>query len=335
MNISKQDERSDGSDGKDNESQHAADTNRHARDEREDVVSELEREIAARDVSSISELQAIADEVSRRRNLRPRDDFCGLSPKQMYHILYFPFASLEIVSFHEDMLVPSEVPAYALVSRLVDACGDKGLKATARGYLPAKFCRDTALTLLGEERYRKVTFGSGVRKELDYRELHVVRLAAQMAGLIRKYRGRFVRTKKCEKILSAQNSGKLYLELLKAYTQKFNWAYSDRYDDLPIIQQSFLFSLFLLHLFGDEFRDVSFYADKFLQAFPSVLDEIRETLYGTKEEEVKHCYLLRTMERFARLFGLIELDRDLSLFIGQSYKIKKSPLLEGLLSFRV
>jgi len=100
-----------------------------------------------------------------------------------------------------------------------------------------------------------------------------------------------------------------------------------------IIQEAFIFSLFLLHRFGDEFRCGSFYADKFLQAFPSVLDEIRYPLHGSKDEKVKRCYLLRTMERFAYLFGLIELDSDSSPFIGRSYKIKKSPLFDELLSF--
>ena len=336
MKIAGQDERSHESDtkDKDNESQHAANANRYASNEREDLMSELKGEIAARDVASISELQTVANEVSRRRNLRPRDDFCGLSSEQMYQILHLPFDSTEIVSFSEDIVVPSESPAHALVSLLVDACGDHGLKATAKGYLPAKFCRDTALALLGEGRCREMTFGSEVRKELDYRELHVVRLAAQMAGLIRKYRGRFLRTKKCEKVLSSPNNGKLYLELLRAYTRKFNWGYSDGYDDLMIIQEAFLFSLFLLHRFGDDFRCASFYADKFLQAFPKVLDEIRYPLYGSKDEEVKRCYSLRTMERFAHLFGLIELDSDSSPFIGRSYKIKKSSLFDELLSFR-
>ena len=335
MKISGQDQHPHGSDSMNSEPGSDANADRCASNERADLLAELKGEITARDIASISELQAVADEVFRRRNLRSRDNFCGLSSEQMHHILHLPFDSAGIVSFSEDTVIPSDVSAHALVSLLVDACGDQGLKATAKGYLPAKFCRDTALAVLGEEGCRYMMFGSEVRKELDYRELHVVRLATQMGGLIRKYRGRFLRTKKGEKALSSPNNGKLYFELLKAYTGKFNWGYSDRYPDLMMIQEAFLFSLFLLHRYGDESRCESFYADKFLQAFPSVVDEIREPLYGSKADEIMRCYAVRTMKRFAHLFGLIELDSDSSVHILRDSQIKKSPLLDQLVSFHV
>ena len=335
MKISGQDQHLHGSDSMNSEPGSDPNADRCASNEHADLLSELKGEIAARGIASISEIQAVANEVSRRRNLRLRDEFCSLSSEQMTHILYAPFGSAETVSFSEDIVIPPEVPAYALVLRLVDACGDQGLKATAKGYLPAKFSRDTALAVLGEEGCRYMMFGSEVRKELDYRELHVVRLATQMAGLIRKYRGRFLRTKKGEKTLSSPNNGKLYFELLKAYTGKFNWGYSDRYPDLMMIQESFLFSLFLLHRYGDESRCESFYADKFLQAFPSVVDEIREPLYGSKADEIMRCYAVRSMKRFAHLFGLIELDNDSTVHILRDSQIKKSPLLDQLVSFHV
>ena len=304
-------------------------------DEHASMIDELRREIEIRDIDSLSELQVVANEVSYRRNLRPRDEFCGLSAEQMGHFLHAPFSSPEMVSFSDSFPNPPEALAFTLVSLLADACGDKGLKATAKGNLPAQFCRDAAIVSLGEEGYKELNFGSEVRKELDYRELHVVRLAAQMAGLIRKYKGRFLRTKKCEKLISAPNSGKLYLELLTGYTRKFNWAYSDRYDELVIIQEAFLFSLFLIHRYGKEFRHPTFYEEKFLQAFPTALDAVGDPVYQSKEEQVGHAYSLRTMERFAHFFGLIELDTDYYRSISRSYKIRKSPLLDQLISFHV
>ena len=170
MNIAGQDQYPHGSDSRNSEPGTEANTGRHVSDEHADLVYELKGEMTARDIASISELQAVADEVSHRRNLRPRDQFCGLSSEQMAHLLYAPFDSAETVGFSEDIVIPSAVPALALVSLLVDACGDQGLKATAKGYLPAKFSRDTALAVLGEEGCRYMMFGSEVRKELDYRE---------------------------------------------------------------------------------------------------------------------------------------------------------------------
>ena len=225
--------------------------------------------------------------------------------------------------------------AFALVSLLADACGGDGLKATAKSYLPAGFCRDTALATLGDVGVKEITFGSQVRKELDFYELHVVRIVAQMAGLIRKYRGRFLRTKKCEKLLSILNHGELYLQMFTAYVRKFNWGYSDGYGDHYLIQEAFLFSLFLVHRFWDEFRSPAFYEEKFLHAFPTVLDEVKDPVYGSKEDQVKNCYSLRTMERFARFFGLIELDTNYPRFVRRNYEMKKSVLFDQLISFRM
>ncbi|MGA2956202.1 MAG: hypothetical protein ABSF48_10830, partial [Thermodesulfobacteriota bacterium] len=59
----------------------------------------------------------------------------------------------------------------------------------------------------------------------------------------------------------------------KAYTLKFNWAYRDGYPQMGIVQNSFLFTLFCLHRFGDETRSGEFYAELFLRAFPMVLGE--------------------------------------------------------------
>ena len=335
MKTAGQDQHPHEHDNKDGRPRPATEAEQHMRDEHADIIAEIRKDIADRDIGSFSGLQALAERVFQRRNLRPRDEFCGLSADQMYRLLHIPFDSTEVVGFSDNFPNPPEAPALALVSLLVDACGDKGLKATAKGYLPARFCREAAIAFWGEEGYKEMTFGSEVRKELDFRELHVVRLVAQMAGLIRKYRGRFLRTKKCEKFLSSPSNGKLYLELFTAYTRKFNWAYNDGYDDLYIIQEAFLFSLFLIHRFGEEFRYSTFYEEKFLQAFPTALDEVSDPLYGSKEEQLKRSYSLRTMKRFAHFFGLIELDSNSSTFISQSYKIKKSPLLDQLLSFHV
>lgn len=335
MKIAGQDHHPHENNNKDNGPQPTIDAEQYMRDEHAEIIAEIRNEIANRDIDSFSGLQALADRVFQRRNSRPRDEFCGLSADQMYRLLHIPPDFSEIAEFSDNFPNPPEAPALALVSLLVDACGDKGLKGTARGYLPALFCREVATVFLEEEGYKQMTFGSEVRKELDFRELHVVRLVAQMAGLIRKYRGRFLRTKKCEKFLSSPSNGKLYLELFTAYTRKFNWAYNDWYDDLYIIQEAFLFSLFLIHRFGNEFRCVTFYEEKFLQAFPAVLDKVSDRLCRSKEEHVRLSYSLRTMKRFARFFGLIELDSNSSMLIRQSYKIKKSTLLDQLLSFHV
>ncbi|MDX2427575.1 MAG: hypothetical protein QNK22_02700, partial [Xanthomonadales bacterium] len=78
----------------------------------------------------------------------------------------------------------------------------------------------------------------GISSEVDLDQLHCTRLTAQFAGLIRKYRGKFVLTRKCRDMLAQKNNGGIYLALFKAYTTQFNWSYRDRYPEAPIVQHS-------------------------------------------------------------------------------------------------
>lgn len=304
-------------------------------DEHAHIMDEIARQIGNRDIDSLSSLEALAESVFQNHNMRPRDEFCGLSADQIADLLHTPFDSVKVASFSDNFPHSPEAPAFSLAMMLVEACGGKGLKATAKGYLPALFCRETAIAYWGDETYKERSFGFEVRKEIDFGELHSVRLVCRMAGLIRKYHGRFLRTKKCEKFLSSSSNGKLYLALFTAYAQKFNWGYNDRYSDFYIIQQAVLFSLFLIHKFGNEFRYPTFYEEKFLQAFPAVLDEVSAMVYITMEEQVRRSYSLRTMIRFANFFGLIELESPLSSGIRQDYRLKKTPLLDQLIVFHV
>jgi hypothetical protein len=311
----------------------AADTEQQGPTGLPDIMAEIKKEIMGREFDSLSEIQAAVDQICQTQNRMQPEAFCGLSPEQMHRFLHFPFDSSDIVRFSDTFQKPPEAPVMTLFSFLADGCGDSGLKATAKGYLPQRFCQDVAIAFWGKEGYEQKTLGSGVRKELDFNDLHVVRLVAEMAGFVRKYRGRFVLTKKCRQLLAAPGNGKLYLELFKAYTRKFNWGYRDAYEEIGIIQQSFLFSLFLLHRFGAEFRGQAFYEDRFLQAFPHVLQEVPEPPYRTKEEYVSACYSLRTMERFALFFGLIERNILSDEILKRRYEIKKRPLLDELVSF--
>lgn len=295
-------------------------------------VEEIRQALAGREFGSFEELQSAVDRMTGGRNRRAIEDFCGLSPEQMFRFLHFPFTSPDIARFADAFPEPSEAPTLILFGLLADGCAGSGLKATANGNLPRAFCQEAALAYWGKEKYEQWTLGHGVRQERDCRELNVIRLISEMAGLLRKYRGRFLLTKKGGTLLAA-GTGKVYLELFKAYAGKFNWGYSDGYGDLVIVQQSFLYSLFLLYRFGTPFRPPAFYEEKFLRAFPGVLREIAEPMYKPKEDYIGHCYTLRTMERFAHFFGLIEIREVSPGLFPREIEIKKSPLLDQLVHF--
>jgi hypothetical protein len=54
---------------------------------------------------------------------------------------------------------------------------------------------------------------------------------------------------------------------------EYNWAYFDIFGEMDIVQDSFLFTLYLLKTFG-KFRSKKFYADKFVSGFSHILEKI-------------------------------------------------------------
>jgi hypothetical protein len=157
---------------------------------------------------------------------------------------------------------------------------------------------------------------------------------AEMAGLVRKYKGRFILSRNCRSLLSQGGVSAIYPRLFQVYAGKFNWAYWAGYRETPFIQQSFLFALFLLNRYGDDWRSADFYEDHFLRAFPRLLDEVEPLSIWTSEQQIRSCFTLRTLVNFAGFLGLAtveEVEGDLPYI--REYRIKKTPLLDKAVLF--
>ena len=237
--------------------------------------------------------------------------------------------------FHRLLSTKASAPAITLFSLLAEAIGQKGVKSTATGNLPRNFCREAAQALWGQEKYRDRTEFGGINTETDFSELHAIRLTATLAGLIRKYRSRFVLTKKCSRMLADHGMEGLYPLLLTAYVRKFNWAYRDGYPELGFIQQSFLFSLYLLFQHGADWQPNTFYEDCFLRAFPMILESGESHPISSPEETVRSCYTWRCLVNFAGFFGLAQVEPKSEDILNREYRIKKQPLLEQAVHFHV
>ena len=299
----------------------------------QDIMAEVERKLEGGEFSSLEEAQAVLGKYMHQKNTAPLADFHGLSSEQMYRILHFPFDSPELVNFSGTIDPAPEAPALKLFSLLAEAIGDKGLKPTAKGNLPQKICREAALSFWGEEKYAERTRYGSIRSEMDFFDMHCLRLVAGLAGLVRKYKGKFILSTQCRKKIAAQGIGGVYPDLFRAYVQKFNWAYAYGYQEIYFIQQAFLFTLFLLKKYGDKSRPQSFYEDIFLEAFPDLLHEIKEVPYQSAEETVRSAYFYRTFDHFAVFFGLAKLQAIPGGEFPTLYKVKKSPLLDHFISF--
>ena len=294
------------------------------------LMAEIRQIMLDKEFGSLEEVQAFLDSHMERKNRAPRDNFQGLSPDQMHRFLHFSFSSPELVTFSGIFAAPPRAPVMQLFSLLLGAIGEKGLKTTATGNLPVKFLRQAADEYFSDE--NKLPFE--IRTEIDFMELHIVRLLSGIAGLIRRLKGRFIMTGLLRKLLKQGGIAAVYPVLFQAFVQKYNWAFPDSYPEFPIIRQSFAFSLYLFHRFGDEWKPSSFYADCFIKAFPAILTEAASQLtYTTPEDIVESCYTLRCVKRFASFFGLIDIQHEETGAVRRKLKLKKTDLLDKVVTF--
>ncbi len=252
-------------------------------------------------------------------------------------MLHFSFDSPEFFQFSDRLSVDPDAPIMVLIQSIVLAIDDTGLRATkATGSLPQKLCRDAWNDY--KKSYPNDVFAvfRKVNKEDDFIELNVVRLVLELAGFLRKTKGRFYLTKKYQKTISKSGLKGLYPIIFKTFCDKFNWAYWDGYDEAPFLQQSFLYTLYLLKLHGGKTVFTSVYTDDLLRAFPMLVDEMGETAYSTSEDQLRRCYQSRVLERFLVFLGLAKIEIIKSdKFYEIKHKINKTPLFDAVVHFNL
>lgn len=282
---------------------------------------------------SLDELQAFAGSFMAQRNSQALDDFDGLSPEQMAVLLDQPVMGGGASGFITQSIPTdvSNVPVMQLLSMLIEAIGEKGLKPTATGNLPRNLCREIAEQHWGSEGYANKTRYSGINTEPDFHPLHVCRINAEMAGLMHKYKGKFVLTQRASDLLGRSGLPGMYPEMIHAFTEKYNWGYGDGYPELPFMNRSWRFTVWLLQRYGDAGKTGDFYAGKYATAFPALLDEIAnddsQWVRDHVDETLKNAYKARALTGFAEFFGLAvcrKLD-DKGLFSDVS--VKAGPML--------
>ena len=297
---------------------------------------ELKDLLEGQEIDTIEDMQALADQFMQQRNQLPQDDFQGLSPEQVHRMLHFPFDTPEFFTFPETLSSESDAPILHLIQEIAAAIDEKGLKATAKGNLPLKLCK---LAKVDYQKYKPegdYLYRRNISSEVDFDDLHTARIILELSGLLRKTKGRFFLTKKYQQIVKKSGLAGLYPLLLKTYCRKFNWGYRDGYEEIPFIQHSFLFTMYLLKLHGDDWKPFFIYEDYFLQAFPMVINEAESEPYRSAEDEVRACYSFRALDRFLQFMGLANIEKiPGDKPFKHEYRIKKLPLLDEVVRFSV
>jgi hypothetical protein len=263
----------------------------------------------------------------------PIPDFDGFSPVEMHKIIYSPFdddCPIKINILNSGTLI-NQSPILKIIIGFISNIGEAGLKLTPKGNLPIKVMKDIYnLNVLPDEYIENDI--THIRTETDWPVLHIVRIVLTMAGLIRVQKNKLLLTKKCENLRKGNNYSELFYTFMKTFTLEFSWAYNDRYANQDIGQIAFLYSLYLINKYGDEFRDLDYFTNRYFAAFPSMLSNPETEL--DKYSMRASSYNIRFIERFALWFGFVEEVVEGIKYSERRINIRRTKLLQELLQVK-
>lgn len=195
----------------------------------------------------------------------------------------------------------------ALLSGIQEA---QPLKLTQKGNLPRalvqslydlrlfpnKYVDDGSLKLLGED---------------VFYELLVAHALCGIAKWIQKRNGKAGLTKKGLLMLQGSQA-LLYQELLKIYTQQYNWVHTEQWSfgATQTGQTGWAFVMYELLRQGDTPQGDKYYAKLYFQLLPRLFEQYHDSPYFSANAKAESNLRYRFFEGFARLFGLVEIVRE-------------------------
>lgn len=263
-----------------------------------------------------------------KQNFPPPGGFERFSPHEMHGLIYTPFnETLSPLRLNKELNTNhlEQIKIFSDLMLYIQMLSERQpLKLTQKGNLPRKFCVDLYDAGVKDENLIALK-GHPINKEADSPYIFIIKILTKKLRLTKKRYNRLSLTQKGEKTLTDFNPRNLFHDLLLMYTQKYIWAYEDRYPESWIIQAGFGFSIFLVQMYGNKYRPTDFYSDKFVNAFPKALDDFKDTEYRTGKRAYQNAYSLRTFTRFLKRFNLIDMS--------DNQTIRKRPLIDHLVEW--
>lgn len=294
---------------------------------------ELKRKIESMHFGSIEELNKFLEEYMRKKNDTPIDELGGLTPDDMYNLLYLRFDSgISPIVINKD-LNEEELSCstfYNNAKKVLRLIADGAIKATAKGNLNREFVMKAA-----EQINYDLACIMEYRKALNENEVlpvHIIRIILTASDLIIKRYGYFTATKKGITI----NTGELYYLLFRTFFYKFNLSYLDRLPEFPEIQQLINFTFYMGRTNCNKWTSTEdFYNKVIIRGL--MLDKKYEEILkeGYRKDLMFWAFEHRIIEPMIN-FGLFEkretTDEKKKKF-NKRYSIRKSPLFEKFMNF--
>jgi hypothetical protein len=294
----------------------------------------LQQAIQNRGFESLEEVNLFADSVMQDYNNQPQNDMAGLSPLQVRRLLDADWEDENgPLRLNKSLAIAEVVDAPLLRNArlLANQCeSEGGTKLTKAGNLNRKTVAALIPRMdLGEDRLLQFQMErQTVLNEQDVWPLHLARVIAGLAGLLRKYKGRLVPTKRGLMLVEDDKQPELYHRLFLTTFRKFNLAYNSRVGH-PDIQSTMAYSLYVLgHLPYEVWQ-----SDEG-NLFDIILPAVRERMIEFLDPEHVQIIMKASVNNWIlnplSWFGLVE-TKEGKFFQIESFR--NTPLMIKFISF--
>jgi hypothetical protein len=285
----------------------------------EDILKQIQAEIDRRGElpGSLEELNKIASEVVHKFNNAEVPDFEGLSPHRMSLIMNKPFSDESPIKFNPSVnpALLTSLPVIRVCSLIMETIrAENGLKLTPKGNLPRKIVSE----IFGLNLFTKTNSKHLLTKALnedDFVPAAYTRALMKLAGLVMIRKNKLLLTKAG---MGSYDPVLLFHKLFIKYETDFHKGYLDGYESGSIGNIGGPYVIYLLHLYGHEQREASFYASLYFKAFPDLIRSIPPSPYTEQEKMAYGCYIYRTFDKGLFLFGLVDIE-----YKGGNYSDRK------------
>lgn len=189
------------------------------------------------------------------------------SPHQMYMMLYCPFEEgcpVQLRTLSDEQI--GQIPYMRQVLYMMTLLSGGELKLTANGYIPPKIVDE--LYQMGSHSWSTDWYKQ--KSEPKTEEVQVLRVVLRECGLIKTRTGKMSLTAKGRRLLEDRNA--LLRTTLLFLLRDYNTGWLDAYDNMEVGNVGRLYSLWLLHRYGSEWRHTDFYTAEYAEAFPMMAD---------------------------------------------------------------
>lgn len=224
-------------------------------------------------------------------------------------LLREPFSPISPLRLRPDLKdeAVADLPFLRLNQELLAAIHkQQSLKLTQKGNLPRSLVHDLYALRLFPNKY--VDDGTiKLMSEDDFYQLTIVHKLCEIAKLIQKRKGKAGLTKKGLQMLQG-SPALFYQELLKIYTQQYNWAYTESWSFgvEQTGQLGWAFVMYELLRQGDTPKNNKYYGKLYFQLLPGLIEQYPDSPYSSAEANAESDFQRRFFSGFARLFDLVE-----------------------------